>query len=221
VTVATHPEHAAYLNLARPELMCPSVSLPSDLEPFIEKATVVAVGTGLGQGTWGKELLGRVLASDLPLVVDADALNLLAKSPVMRDNWVLTPHPGEAARLLGTETAEVQADRFTSVRRLQERFGGAVVLKGAGTLVSGASAKPPGVCDSGNPGMATAGTGDVLTGIVAALIAQGLSPENAACSGVCLHAAAGDAAAEGGERGLLASDLLASLRPLINTGPDS
>lgn len=221
VTVATHPDHAAYLNLARPELMCPGVSLPRDLEPFIEKATVVAVGPGLGQDTWGKDLLGRVLESDLPLVVDADALNLLAKSPVTRDNWVLTPHPGEAARLLGIETAEVQGDRFTSIRRLQERFRGAVVLKGAGTLVLGASAKPLGVCDGGNPGMATAGTGDVLTGIVAALIAQGLSPEDAACSGVCLHATAGDVAAEGGERGLLASDLLANLRPLVNAGPDS
>jgi len=221
VSVATHPDHAAYLNLARPELMCPGVSWPRELEPFLEKATVVAVGPGLGQSAWGKGLLGRVLESDRPLVVDADALNLLAKSPVTRDNWVITPHPGEAARLLGIGTDEVQADRFTSVRRLQERFGGAVVLKGAGSLVFGASGKPPGVCDGGNPGMATAGTGDVLTGIVAALIAQGLSPEDAACSGVCLHAAAGDAAAENGERGLLASDLLASLRRLINTAPDS
>lgn len=221
VTVATHPDHAAYLNLTRPELMCPGVSWPRDLEPFLEKATVVAVGPGLGQSSWGKGMLGRVLESDLPLVVDADALNLLARSPVTRDNWVLTPHPGEAARLLGIETGEVQADRFSSVRRLQERFGGAIVLKGAGTLILGASAKPPGVCDAGNPGMATAGTGDVLTGIVAALMAQGLSPEDAACSGVCLHAAAGDAAAEGGERGLLASDLLANLRPLVNSGPDS
>jgi NAD(P)H-hydrate epimerase len=220
-TVGTHPDHAAYLNLTRPELMCAGISWPRDLDPFLERATVVAVGPGLGQSTWGKGLLGRVLETDLPLVVDADALNLLARSPVSRDNWVLTPHPGEAARLLGIETVEVQADRFTSIRRLQERFGGAIVLKGAGTIVLGASGKPPGVCDGGNPGMATAGTGDVLTGIVAALIAQGLSPEDAACAGVCLHAAAGDAAAEGGERGLLASDLFANLRSLINSGPDA
>lgn len=216
VTVVTHPDHAAYLNLTRPELMCPGVSWARDLDPFLEKATVVVVGPGLGQGSWGKGLLGRVLESDLPLVVDADALNLLAKSPEKRDNWILTPHPGEAARLLGSETAEVQADRFASVRRVQERFGGVAVLKGAGTLVLDASGKPPAVCSGGNPGMATAGTGDVLTGILAALIAQGLGLEDAACSGVCLHAAAGDAAAKGGERGMIASDLLANVRSLLS-----
>ncbi len=221
VSIVTHPDHAHFLNLTRPELMCRGVSWPMDLDPFLEKATVVAVGPGLARESWGKGLLGRVLESDLPLVVDADALNLLAKSPATRENWVLTPHPGEAARLLGTEISEVQGDRFASVRRLQERFGGVVVLKGAGTLVLGASGKPPGVCDAGNPGMATAGTGDVLTGVIAALIAQGMSPEDAACSGVCLHATAGDvAAAEGGERGLLASDLLNCIRPLINSWAD-
>jgi NAD(P)H-hydrate epimerase len=221
VTVATHPDHAAYLNLNRPELMCPAVAETGDLELFLQRATVVAVGPGLGQDAWAKGLFDRILETDLPLVVDADALNLLAKSPKKRDNWVLTPHPGEAARLLKVEIPEIQADRFSSVRRLQDRFGGVVVLKGAGTLVCGPSNKPSGVCDGGNPGMATAGTGDVLTGIVAALIAQGLSPEDAACAGVCLHASAGDAAAEGGERGLIASDLLAEIRPLINSGSDA
>jgi ADP-dependent NAD(P)H-hydrate dehydratase / NAD(P)H-hydrate epimerase len=216
VTVATHPQHAAYLNLNRPELMCPGVAGPAELNPFLERATVVAVGPGLGKDSWGKHLLGWVLGSGLPLVVDADALNLVAASPSRHDNWVLTPHPGEAARLLGIETGAIQADRFGSVRRLQERFGGVAVLKGAGTLIYGGSHKPPGVCDGGNPGMATAGTGDVLTGMIAALIAQGLSLEDAACTGVCLHAAAGDAAARDGERGLVASDLLANIRPLLN-----
>ena len=221
VTVATHPDHAAHLNLTRPELMCHGVSEPSDLEPLLERATVVAIGPGLGRSAWSKGLLGHILGSELPLVVDADALNLLAASRQVRDDWVLTPHPGEAARLLGTETTSVQADRFGSVRRLQERFGGVAVLKGAGTLIYGPSRKPPGVCDGGNPGMATAGTGDVLTGMIAALIAQGLGPEDAACSGVCLHAAAGDAAAESGERGLLAGDLLDNIRPQVNSGAES
>jgi hydroxyethylthiazole kinase-like uncharacterized protein yjeF len=220
VTVATHPGHAAYLNLSRPELMCPGVEGPAELDPFLERASVVAIGPGLGKESWGKQLLGWVLGSGLPLVVDADALNLLADAPTHHENWVLTPHPGEAARLLGSDTAAIQADRFGSVRRLQERFGGVAVLKGAGTLIHSASHKPPGVCDGGNPGMATAGTGDVLTGMIAALIAQGLSLEDAACAGVCLHAAAGDAAAQAGERGLLASDLLASIRPLINPVAD-
>jgi NAD(P)H-hydrate epimerase len=222
VTIATHPDHAGFLNLTRPELMCSAVDGPADLDPLLARATVVAVGPGLGRRGWGKALLGRVLESELPMVVDADGLNLLAESPSIRDDWVLTPHPGEAARLLRTQIDEVQADRFTSVRRLQERFGGVAVLKGAGTLICGAARRPPGVCDGGNPGMATAGTGDVLTGMLAALIAQGLTPEDAACSAVCLHAAAGDAAAvDGGERGMLASDVLGKVRPLVNTEADS
>jgi len=216
VTIATHPDHAAYLNLSRPELMCLGVEGPMALEPALARATVIAVGPGLGKDSWGKGLLARVLEAEHPLVVDADALNLLATAPASRDDWVLTPHPGEAARLLGTETGAIQADRFGSVRRLRDRCGGVVVLKGAGTLVLGPSHRPVGVCTGGNPGMATAGTGDVLTGMIAALIAQGLDLEDAAAAGVCLHAAAGDAAAASGERGLLASDLLARLRPLIN-----
>jgi len=217
VTIATHPEHAPYLNLDRPELMCRGVAGPGQLEPLLEKAKVIAVGPGLGRDPWGEGLLDRVLATDLPLVVDADALNRLAADPVFRDDWILTPHPGEAARLLGTEPDAIQADRFGGIRRLRDRFGGVVVLKGAGTLVLGGSHKPTGVCDGGNPGMATAGTGDVLTGVIAALLAQGLDPEDAARAGVCLHAAAGDAAAAvGGERGLLAGDLLAEIRPLVN-----
>ncbi|MEA3278248.1 MAG: NAD(P)H-hydrate dehydratase [Pseudomonadota bacterium] len=215
VTVATHPDHAPYLNISRPEIMCRGVADPSDLDPLLTRATVIALGPGLGQGEWGNALFEKVLETDRPLVLDADGLNLLAASHREQSNWVLTPHPGEAGRLLGEGTAEIQADRFAAVRRLQERYGGVAVLKGAGTLVYGPSRKPPAVCDGGNPGMASGGTGDVLTGTIAGLIAQGLSPEDAACCGVCLHAAAGDAAAANGERGLLASDLIDNLRPLL------
>lgn len=215
VTVATHPDHAGYLNLTRPELMCPGILRPAQLDALLDKAQVVAVGPGLAKGPWGEGLLSRVLESPLPLVVDADALNLLAAAPAKRDNWVLTPHPGEAARLLDSDIASVQANRFAAARRIRERFGGLVVLKGVGTIIQGAPGRPPAVCDGGNPGMATAGTGDILTGMIAALIAQGLSLEDAAAGGVCLHAAAGDAAAEDGEHGMLASDLLAHIRPLI------
>jgi hydroxyethylthiazole kinase-like uncharacterized protein yjeF len=217
VTVATHPEHAHLVNITQPELMSRGVSAAADLDPMLARATVVAVGPGLGQDQWGRELFEHVLATDLPLVVDADGLNLLAAAPRTRNHWVLTPHPGEAARLLGSSTQEIETDRFASVRQLQERYGGVAVLKGAGTLIFGPSRKPPGVCDGGNPGMASGGTGDVLTGVIAALIAQGLALEEAACCGVCLHAAAGDAAvADGGERGMLASDLIAQLRPMGN-----
>jgi NAD(P)H-hydrate epimerase len=185
---------------------------------LLERATVVAIGPGLGRQDWGRGLLGVVLEGSLPLVVDADALNLLAGSSAHRDDWVLTPHPGEAARLLACGSAEIQADRFAAVRRLQERFGGVAVLKGAGTLIQGPSHRPTGVCSQGNPGMASGGTGDVLTGVVAALLAQGLDPEDAASCGVCLHAAAGDVAAADGERGMLAGDLIAAIRPVLNGG---
>lgn len=216
VSVATHPDHAALLNLTRPELMVAGVMAPGDLDPLIARANWIAIGPGLGQASWGRGLWAHVRALEGPLVVDADALNLLAEGPRRRDDWVLTPHPGEAARLLGCTVAELQLDRFAAARRLQERFGGVVVLKGAGTLVQGSSHRPPAVCSDGNPGMATGGSGDVLTGVIAALGAQGLEAEEAACAGVCLHAAAGDRAALGGEKGMLAGDLLASLRPVAN-----
>ncbi|MFN2338662.1 MAG: NAD(P)H-hydrate dehydratase, partial [Gammaproteobacteria bacterium] len=160
-------------------------------------------------------LLAAALETGLPLVVDADALNLLAREPLRRGNWILTPHPGEAARLLGTSATEVEADRFAAVRALAERYGGTVVLKGAGSLIAMEDA-PVAVCDRGNPGMSSGGMGDLLTGIIAALRAQGLEETNAAEAGVWLHGAAGDAATQDGERGLLASDLLIHVRTELN-----
>jgi NAD(P)H-hydrate epimerase len=160
-------------------------------------------------------LLGAALDCGRPLVVDADALNLLVAEPLRRDDWVLTPHPGEAARLLGTDTAALQADRLAAVEQLQERFGGAVVLKGAGSLVAD-GVDSPALCREGNPGMAVGGFGDLLTGIVAALRAQGLNAGQAARAGVLLHARGADIAAADGERGLLPSDVLGPLRRLVN-----
>jgi NAD(P)H-hydrate epimerase len=183
---------------------------------MLARATVVAIGPGLGRDPWGLSLLERVLTEDKPLVLDADALNCLAETGIRREDWVLTPHPGEAARLLGCTTAEAQADRFATLRQLRGRYGGTVVLKGAGTLILGPSHRPPGVCSQGNPGMASGGSGDVLTGIIAALLARGLAVEDAAEAAVCLHAAAGDAAAGDGEEGMLASDLITALRPTLN-----
>jgi hydroxyethylthiazole kinase-like uncharacterized protein yjeF len=222
VTVATHPTHAPVLNLTRPELMVHAVADPIALDPVLAGADVIAVGTGLGQGVWGATLLGdlldRVQLRGRPMVVDADALNLLARAQRQRDDWILTPHPGEAARLLDVDTAEVEHDRFAAARALQHRFGGVVVLKGAGTLVQGPGHRPIAVCSQGNPGMASGGMGDALTGIIAALLAQGLDLEEAAEAGVCLHAAAGDHAAVAGQRGLLASDLIGALRETLS-GP--
>lgn len=214
VSLGTRPEHAAAIPLAVPEIMARGIDKPADLNPLLERATVIAVGPGLGQADWGSRLLAHVLESKLPLVVDADALNLIARDPVHSDNWVLTPHPGEAARMLQTPTGEITADRFAAVRSLQKKYGGVIVLKGSGTLVADAAVIH--LCSGGNPGMATGGMGDVLTGIIAALIAQGMALNDAARLGVCLHAAAADAAAADGERGLLATDLMPWLRKLVN-----
>jgi ADP-dependent NAD(P)H-hydrate dehydratase / NAD(P)H-hydrate epimerase len=216
VTIATHPAHAALLNLTRPELMVSGVADPNDLARLIERADVIAVGPGLGRDAWGRALWDAARTIAQPLVVDADALNLLAAMPDKRDDRILTPHPGEAARLLGLSVAEVEQDRLAAIEELCRRYGGVVVLKGAGTLIASQSSAPPDVCSDGNPGMATAGAGDVLTGVIAALWGQGLGPERAASVGVCLHAAAGDQAAEGGERGLVAGDILDALRPVSN-----
>lgn len=215
VSIATRPEHAATLSAARPELMARGIASPVDLAPLLERATVVAIGPGLGQSNWGSALFSRVLESDLPLVVDADALNLLARDPCRRGNWIITPHPGEAARLLNSSSAVVQADRFQATRALQAGFGGIAVLKGCGTVIADEAGKLA-VCSQGNPGMASGGMGDVLTGVIAGLRAQRLEMAAAACLGVCLHAAAADACAAGGERGMLASDLMVKLRRFAN-----
>jgi NAD(P)H-hydrate epimerase len=216
VSVATHGAHVPALNAGRPELMAHGVDGPQALSALIDRVDVLAVGPGLGQGAWGHALWLTALDSDRPLVLDADGLNLLAREPRRFERAaVMTPHPGEAARLLGVEIAAVQADRFAAARELARRHGAVVVLKGAGSLI----AHPDGrlaACPWGNPGMAVAGMGDVLTGVVAALLAQGATAWEAACLGVGLHARAGDVAAEAGERGLLASDLFGPLRRLGN-----
>ncbi len=216
VSIATRPEHATAITAARPELMTHGISGPEALAPLLARANVVAIGCGLGRGAWGRALLGAVLDSDRPKVVDADALSLVADQPVQRNDWVLTPHPGEAGRLLGCPATVVQQDRFSAAAALLARYGGTVVLKGAGTLVLDSDG-PPEICTRGNPGMAGGGMGDVLTGVIAGLAAQGLALSEAARRGVCLHAcAADDAAAAGGERGLLATDLLPHLRRRVN-----
>jgi NAD(P)H-hydrate epimerase len=216
VSVATRPEHAALLNLGRPELMCRGVAEADELDSLLKRAGVIALGPGLGRGAWGRSLFERAMASGLPLVIDADGLNLLAAAPAQRDDWILTPHPGEAARLLDCTVEEIEADRFAAVERLQAVYGGIVVLKGAGSLIHSGGNRPTALCSDGNPGMASGGSGDLLTGIIAALLAQGFATQEAAEIGVCLHAAAGDQAARAGELGMLASDLLPEIRRLLN-----
>jgi NAD(P)H-hydrate epimerase len=219
-TVATRPAHVPALLSGRPELMVRGLDAAAELAPLLDRADLLAIGPGLGRETFGRELWAAALASGKPLVADADALNLLAGAPLRRDAWILTPHPGEAARLLGCQVAQVEADRFAAVQALQARYGGVVVLKGAGTLVCDGTA-PIGVVPGGNPGLASGGTGDVLTGLIAALWAQGLTPTQAAALGASVHAATADAlAARRGERGLLAGDLAEHLPALLNGTDD-
>jgi NAD(P)H-hydrate epimerase len=214
VTVACHPRSIATL-ATRPEIMTRSVDRPGDLDAAMERATVIAIGPGLGRTPWADDLFDRVLASDVPIVVDADALNLLAERPRRRDDWVLTPHPGEAARLLGRQSSDVQLSRLDAAAELQRLYQGTIVLKGAGSIVATAD-EPPTICDRGNPGMAVGGMGDVLTGVIAGIAAQGGSLPVAARAGVYAHALAGDLAARRGERGMTAGDVIAELRACVN-----
>lgn len=214
VSVGTRADHVAALLAARPECMPAAVEAVEDLQPLLERASVLAVGPGLGQDDWGRALLQAALRSGKPCVLDADALNLIATGEPFAGGGILTPHPGEAARLLSCPTADVQSNRRRAAQALSERFAATVVLKGAGSVV----AAPDGRCRivmGGNSGMASGGMGDVLTGVIAALCAQGMDDFDAAVAGTALHAAAGDAAGEeGGARGLLASDLFPHLRHL-------
>lgn len=217
VSIATDPLHAHHMNTGLPELMAHACDSAQALEPLLERASVLAVGPGLGMRRWSRELLEACLESSLPAVLDADALNLLARQQAAQPagGWILTPHPAEAARLLGTETQAVQSDRVGCALQIAERYGSVVVLKGCGTVV----ANPQGlyaICPLGNPGMATAGSGDVLTGVIAGLLAQGLDPWTAARTGVATHAVAGDhAAARLGERSLLAGDITDQLHTVL------
>jgi len=214
VSVATRVEHAAWISAGCPELMCHGVADARDLQPLLAKATVIVIGPGLGRSSWAQALLARVLTAGQPRVVDADALNLLAQDPVHSEHCILTPHPGEAARLAGVDTGVVQADRFAAARAISARYGGVTVLKGAGTVIH-APGRLPVVCAAGNPGMASGGMGDVLSGVLGALLAQGMALPEAAVSGVCLHAGAADRAARDGERGMLARDVIGALRGVI------
>ena len=228
VSVVTRSCHRDAILAQRPEVMVMGTEDESyDFDALLERANVIVVGPGLGRGKWGSDLLQLALAAqvarDIPLVIDADGLQLLADKQgtgarLRRDNWVLTPHPGEASTLLGRETSEIQQDRFAAVAELQSTWGGACLLKGNGSLICGAES-PSSIylCSEGNPGMGSGGMGDVLSGLLGGLIAQGLPLLDALQCGVCIHGEAADlASAEHGERGLAASDLFRYIQQLVN-----
>ena len=204
------------VNFSRPELMCHSVEYDDDLSSLLSIANVLCIGPGLGQNKWGESLFKKSIETNLPLIVDADALNLLSKHPSHHDQWILTPHPGEAARLLNCSSQDIQNDRFEAVRELQSRYGGIAILKGSGTLIYDGNS-PIRLSNLGNPGMGSGGMGDLLAGMIGGLLAQHLFPMNAACIGVIIHGMAADRVAKkNGERGMLAMDLMPHVRHLVN-----
>ena len=214
VSLATRPEHVPAALSRVPEAMALGTSSANQLMGLLKKVSVLVVGPGLGQAGWGRSLLSAAANAPLPQVWDADALNLLAGGFVrLPKDCVITPHPGEAARLLGVSTAQVQADRLAAALALSKKYSAVVVLKGAGSLI----AHPDGrlaLCHQGHPAMATAGLGDVLAGLLGALLAQGMEPYDAACLAVWLHANAGEQQGKFG-RGLAASDLIPAIRQLL------
>lgn len=220
VTLVTREEHIAATISGRPELLCYGLESSFELlDHLLAKATVVVLGSGLGLSAWSKQIFDCVINTSLPLIIDADGLNWLSKSKTAignHANWILTPHPGEASRLLGVSVSDICANRIDAVEALRAKYGGVAVLKGDGSLISSDN-HPLVKCVYGNPGMASAGMGDLLSGMIAGLVAQGFDLWNAACAGVILHASAGDRASKRqGERGLLASDLLQELPQLVN-----
>ena len=198
------------------------------VDELLAKASVIVIGPGLGRSEWSRKLLQLALSKQVsagtPLVVDADGLNLLSersesKAAIKRDNWILTPHAGEAARLLGSTVADVQADRFAAVTELYNRWGGCCLLKGSGSLIA-APNEELFLCTEGNAGMASGGMGDVLSGVIAGLVAQKLTLPQSLCCAVCIHGEAADLAMEAdGQRGMIATDLSRYIRQLVNPTP--
>jgi NAD(P)H-hydrate epimerase len=214
VTLATRPEHVSAALTRFPEVMTAGIQSANQLMALIEPASVLVVGPGLGQHSWGRSLLSAVASAARPQVWDADALNQLAAGSVsLPSGCVITPHPGEAARLLGVSTQEIQADRPASAMALAKKYNAVCVLKGSGSLI----ASPEGdlaLADHGHPAMATGGLGDVLSGVIGALMAQKMPAFDAACLAVWLHALAGEKCGASG-RGMAAADLIPVIRQLL------
>jgi hydroxyethylthiazole kinase-like uncharacterized protein yjeF len=216
---------APALDVLQPELMVRHAEAIFELDHL----SALAVGPGLGTSAEAEALLERAVHTALPLVLDADALNLVAANPRLRTTLtqrasatLLTPHSAEAARLLGISTADVQRDRVAAALKLAQTFRSAVVLKGAGSVCAWPDARWA-INTSGNPGMATAGMGDVLTGMLAALLSQGVEPRLALEAGAYLHGAAADAlVVEGrGPIGMTAGEVIDAARELANASPGS
>ena len=214
VSLATRSEHISAALSRLPEVMSHGIRSATQLREPLTRASVLVVGPGLGQSPWSRALLSGVTHEKMPQIWDADALNLLADGLCRpAQHLVMTPHPGEAARLLHISTAQVQADRNNAALQLAQRYNAVTVLKGHHSLIATPEGELSRV-ERGHPVMAGAGLGDVLSGVIAALIAQGLAAYPAACLAVWLHACAGERLALNG-RGLAASDMCHSIRYLL------
>ena len=216
VTVTTREYHAAAIAARVPELMVTACENAAVLKSLLAGSNTVLIGPGIGQGQWSVGMFAAVMDSEADQVIDADGLRLLSANPCRRKRRVLTPHPGEAAALLRCSTADVQADRLGAVRAIVDEYGGVCILKGAGTVIAEETGGRA-LCDLGNPGMSVPGMGDVLAGLVAGLLVQGLTPGDAARIAVWAHAAAADDAVESeGQIGMMATDVLPGCRRRIN-----
>jgi ADP-dependent NAD(P)H-hydrate dehydratase / NAD(P)H-hydrate epimerase len=225
VSLATRADFVGAALARQPEMMVAAVANGQALLPLLERVSTIVIGPGLGQSSWSEQLLYHVLqTTDKALVIDADALRLLSRTsfnqsvatPQASRQWILTPHAGEAASLLGISVAQVQANRFKAAQDIQQQYGGAVILKGAGTIVV-TSTGEQWLCDAGNAGMASGGMGDVLSGLLGSLLAQGMTADTAAIAGAILHSTAADmAVVHTGLRGLLATDLISYVQGLLD-----
>jgi len=222
VTIITVAENLEAVSSAVPEAMVKTCDINALIavftDPLVKNVTHIAIGMGLGQDDWSLELLRFCVQLDKPMLVDADALNLLAKNDIkIKSSLVATPHPGEAARLLSAtsalNSADIQHDRFAAIKQLHQLFAASefcvVILKGSGSLIFDGQLMK--VCSLGNAAMAAPGMGDVLSGIVIALMAQKINASDAAELGVCLHAVAAQSVTQDKTRGLLASDVINEL----------
>lgn len=214
VKVATDPSNVQALNSLMPEVMTVDFYDNQMLSKALAWADVVAIGPGLGTSTRARELVLLVENLDKSLIFDADALNILALDGGFCRHRILTPHPGEAARLLSCTVSEINQDRLQACARLAEKYGGVVLLKGAGSIVC--DGRTLTIIKEGSPSMATGGMGDLLTGITSALLAQGLSLQTAMVSAACLHGRAGFLAGQNGIIGTIATDLLPFVKTLVN-----
>jgi len=218
VSVISTSTSCEIINQFRPEVMCHDALNQDKISSLIAKADIIGIGPGLGTDDWAVDLFNLAMKSDKYLVLDADALNILSSNPIKRGNWTLTPHPGEAARLIDTSVSDIQKDRLASIFKLTERYSANVLLKGRYSLIHNSINEHPFMITTGNPGMATAGMGDLLTGVTCSLLGQFGTEYAAKITSIAahLHSKSGDLASHKGERGMIASDLLPYIRKLVN-----